>query len=132
MSKVIKSGEVVIGRCGVEAGEDTFGRELFVGDIVQIYHVENSNADWSSVSMTVIAECDSMNNLGVKPFAFGIMNTKPLEAWEIDCDHPDFTGDEDAPLSGWVVSKVKDHSECVIGEHWKSFGFNYAEAENDN
>lgn len=32
--KVIKSGEVVIGRCGVVAGEDTFGRELFVGDIV--------------------------------------------------------------------------------------------------
>lgn len=77
--------------------------------------------------MTVIAECDSMNNLGVKPFAFGIANVTPLAAWEIDCDHELFDGDEDAPLSGWVVSKVKGHSECVIGEHWKSFGFNYAE-----
>lgn len=125
--KVIKSGEVVIGRCGVAAGEDTFGRELFVGDIVQIWHIEDNNADWSSVSMTVIAECDSMTNLGVKPFAFGIANVTPLAAWDIDCDHELFDGDEDASLNGWVVSKVKDHSECVAGERWKSFGFNYAE-----
>ena len=125
--KVIKSGHVVIGRCGIEAGVDSFGKDLFVGDIVQIWHVKNNDTDWSSVSMTVIAECDSMNRLGVKPFAFGIANSPALMPWHLDCDHENFEGDEDAPINGWVVSKVKNHLECISGECWKSFGFNYAD-----
>jgi hypothetical protein len=127
--KVIKSGEVVIGRCCIPAGTDSFGKELFVGDIVHFWHVENDNACWSSPSLSVIAECDSSNNLGVQPFAFGISSVTPLMPWDLDCDHEGFIGDDDKPLNGWVIQKAKHHEDCLIGERWDSFGFNYAEVE---
>lgn len=125
--KVVKSGEVIIGRCGIKAGTDSFGKELFVGDIVHFWCVKNDEVEWSSPSLSVIAECDGLNNLGVQPFAFGIASATPLMPWDLDCDHEGFIGDDDKPLNGWVVKKVKDHSQCLVGENWSDFKFNYGE-----
>jgi hypothetical protein len=127
--KVVKSGDVVIGRCGIPAGIDTFGDDLFVGDIVQYWNVDEHSKEtcWSSVSLSVMAECDSSCGLGVKPFAFGIESVKYLQPCDIDCDHEDFTGDPESYISGWVVKKVKDHSQCINGESWSDFKFSYDE-----
>lgn len=127
--KVIKSGDVIIGRCGIHAGVESFGKELFVGDIVQFWRVENDNVDWSSPSLSVIAECDSSTNLGVKPFVFGLYQVSHLMPWDLDCDHDNFTGDENLPINGWIVKKAKHHGDCLVGEKWDSFGFNYADAD---
>lgn len=133
MSKVIKSGDVVIGRCGIVAGVDTFGSNLFVGDIVQFWHVDqhSKETDWSSVTLSVMSECNSSCELGVAPFAHGISSVKHLLPSDVDCDHEDFEGDEDGYISGWVIKKVKDHSECVDGERWSGFGFSYSEISSD-
>lgn len=127
--KVIKSGDVVIGRCGISAGVDTFGNYLFVGDIVQYWYVDEHSKDtcWKSVSLSVMAECDPSCNLGIEPFAFGIASVKYLQPCDIDCDHENFTGDPYGYISGWVVKKVKDHSKCIKGEYWSDFKFSYDE-----
>lgn len=121
--KVVKSGEVVIGECGLPAGADSYGHDLFVGDIVTLYRVDGGVFPALGVSLTVIAQCDESG----KPFVFGIKDSNYLQPKDLDCDHPEFDGDEDENPVGWMVVKVKDHSLCLVGENWKSFGFNYDE-----
>lgn len=131
--KVIKSGKVIIGRCGLPAGIDTFGNELFVGDIVQFWHVDqhSKETDWSSVTLSTMAEVNPSCELGGKPYAHGIASVQHLLPHDVDCEHEDFTGDEDGYISGWVIKKVKDHSACLHSESWSGFGFSYEEVPDD-
>lgn len=40
-------------------------------------------------------------------------------------------GIKDANMTEWKVIKVKDHSDCIDGEHWKAFGISYRKFNSD-
>lgn len=105
------SGKCRLGTVGqptrfVDASEN----RLFVGDIVVI-----SN-DSGIISLTAVVSDEfttysngfhSIKDGPVEHFVMGIKS--------VDLDSP----------GTWAVSKVKDHSDVISGEHWKSYGFSY-------
>lgn len=123
----VYSGEVLAGRCGIDAGTDSFGEKLSVGDIVQYwtYNQGVKQLSWYSVGISVIVELGSDTTPGCDPFVMGLKGAKILMPKDLDCDHPDFDGNEDEEPEGWVFVKAKDHSLVVDGEEWPSFGFSY-------
>jgi hypothetical protein len=110
----IFSGDCFLGHCGEETDlKDADGKPLFVGDIVFNY-AEN----YIPKNFTVVARD------GFRTFTNGKIeqdiNGKPF-----------IMGIKNADLTEWNVSKVKDHSDCIAGEHWREFGFNYRAWDGD-
>ena len=101
----VYSGECEHGECGIPAGfKDAYGQDLFVGDIV-ISHNERGTV----TGLSVIVD-DRPDLLGheekEQPFVMGLRNA-------------------DFEPGGWVLKKIKHWAECIHGEHWKDYGFNY-------
>lgn len=104
----IFSGKCLLGICGTPTElKDTWGKELFVGDIIAVVS-ENYRSD----TMTVVAQhgYTTFTNGEIKiekdlrPFPMGWLNTNPDEV---------------------SFLRLKKWSDCIDGEHWTEFGFNY-------
>lgn len=103
MSMTVFSGRVALCETGILTGAvDYANKELFTGDIVAIY----TDGQLGSPTLTVVVkEGDEA------PFVMGIKS--------IPMDSP----------GEWNIWKLKDHSDCVDGEHWPAWGFRYANGE---
>lgn len=118
----VYSGQCRQGECGVKSGlKDINGDDLYVGDIVSTIHISNDGRPgydyglscvvsdrWTSYSDGTHVE----NSDASKYFVMGIANV-------------DFMADD----TEWHVKRVKLWSDCVDGEHWPEFGFNYKRAQ---
>lgn len=105
----IYSGDCEHGECGKPAGfKDSYGQDLFVGDIVTSH-----SADGTLTGLSVVVD-DRPNLVGRKaydkPFVMGLASI-------------DFEQTEN-----WFLRKIKRWEDCIPGEHWKDYGFNYREA----
>lgn len=103
----IYSGKVCQGVCGTPCSrKDEYGKDLFVGDIVQLWRVDyRGTPEECSVpesGLTAIVQSDG------DIFPMGIKGS-----WLVN--------DKD-----WLVVKVKGHEHVVDGENWPDFGFNYS------
>ena len=129
---VVKSGKCVLCDVGTETGMvDRYGKKLCTGDIVIAFTEDKDGFTDISKGLTVIVVDQYQSYAGGnivlkndsgKPFAMGIKEA------DIQC------GDEDNPeiKYWWNLLKVKDHSDIIGGEHWKEYGFSYAEIDKDN
>ena len=112
----VYSGDCREGFCGDTTPlKDYWDGPLYVGDIVVIYK-EDSSPDGLTVVVSDKYESFSDGTYKIKPkddVVYFIMGIKG------SCTKPD--------LEGWIILKVKDHSDVVNGEHWKDYGFNYKE-----
>lgn len=104
------SGKCLAGICGEETDlRDAGGAPLFVGDIVHV-HTEN----YFPTNFTVVVRD------GIRTYSDGKITQ--------DANGKAFVmGNKDSDLAEWNVSKVKDHKDCILGEHWPKFGFSYRE-----
>lgn len=111
----VYSGKCKEGDCGEETPLlDHTGKKLYVGDIVITSTIDSlgicRNCGLSvvvSTKYTSYSDGTHKINENVKYFVMGIKNV-------------DFMNSEE-----WIVTKVKDHSNCVNGENWDDYGFNY-------
>lgn len=125
MSKLkIYSGQCLMGDVGQPTGKtDMNGEELFVGDVVQLWHgnyIGEEFAEWlPSDGLTAIVSnkyqpysdgTHKVINDNPKPFTMGISSIG-------------VKGDD------WDVKLVKSHKEIVSGERIKSFGFRWVDGE---
>jgi hypothetical protein len=89
--------------------KDIRGKELFTGDIVLTF-TESYSVDYlTAVVSDQFASYSDGTHIEHKshsPFVMGIKNVN-LDEGE------------------WMILKVKDWSDCIDGEHWKEYGFNY-------
>lgn len=96
------------------------GEELRTGDIVLLFHQNESSSEpffhgltvvtsdqWQSYSDGTHQEKDGELNF----FVMGIKKVSLNEDKE------------------WMVSRVKSHADVVNGEHWRNYGFNFREEE---
>ena len=106
----IYSGKCEIGQCGLPTNLiDNHDKPLFVGDIVAIFAADSIGAT-SSYGLSVVVEdrpesCGRTEDLG--PFVMGLRSV-------------DINANKE-----WIIKKVKSWEDCVDGEHWKDYGFNY-------
>lgn len=97
----VYSGDVCLCETGLETKlKCDMERPLKTGDIVIIGKAGSYIAD----TLSVVVQEDG------EDFCMGIRN--------ICVSDPE-------KLGGWWVTKVKDHSDVIDGEHWKAYGFNY-------
>ncbi len=102
----VYSGEALQGVCGTETTlKDFNGTPLFVGDIVAIAS-QNEFGIQCFYDLTVVVDGATNDE---SPF---IMDLHGVDV-----------GNDDT----WHIKKLKDWEDCINGEHWKSFGFNYRE-----
>lgn len=102
---------------------DSYGNPLFVGDLVTMYHKDcpdksigficeenHKYANWTGEEKQYVMGIASVwNSERFKDVMASIYDDEILEQIDNICD-------------GWIVNKVKDYAELVIGEHW---GFLY-------
>ena len=106
----IYSGQYEIGQCGLPTNLIDYHNEpLFVGDIIVMATVD-SFGDAGFHGLSVIVEdkpevCGRTEDLG--PFVMGLRSIDTNTSKE------------------WLIKKVKSWEDCVDGEHWKDYGFNY-------
>lgn len=125
----IYSGKCLQGICGIKAPfKDANGKELFVGDIVLIYHIEHGKVEEFStdgLSAVVNDRYTTGSFEGILEhrdsgkddiFVMGIKSCKISR------------GDEDIE-EGWLVVRIKSWKNVVDGENWKDYGFNYHKEE---
>lgn len=109
------SGNVNLGKVGEPTEKtDSFGKPLFVGDIVMSSN-KNAEGVYCNHGLSVVVSAE-FSNKGLAPenhsaghFVMGIKNI-------------DFMGKD---ADEWFVTKLKSHKDIVVGEHWKDYGFNY-------
>jgi hypothetical protein len=114
----IYSGDYRKGDCGHPTNLiDCTGRNLFVGDIVISSSIDKfgicSNHGLSAVvstKYTSYSDGTHTKNDTVECFVMGIRN---VDFMNKDSD-------------SWIVTKLKDFSECIDGEKWKDYGFRYS------
>lgn len=99
---------------------DSFGEPLFVGDVVKISNQSDIGEEYGTHYVceedTSIASWTGKNHQYVMSIG-GTWNN------EFFADHPiDYESDYWDNLlelsDGWIVHKVKDHSQVTIGERW--------------
>ena len=101
MTLTVYSGKVALCETGLPTGAvDYAEKPLFTGDIVAIY----TNDALSRPMLTVVID------EGDGPFVMGLKS--------VPMDSP----------SEWNIWKLKDHADCLDGEHWPAWGFRYAKA----
>jgi hypothetical protein len=106
----IYSGDCEHGKCGLSTDmKDDYGNVLFVGDIVALATRDKFGiTTFHGITVVVDHRPDLVGDINYKkPFIMGIATI------DINKD------------TEWFVSKVKDWSDCIDGEHWKDYGFNY-------
>lgn len=120
------SGKCLMALCGTDTGfKDMRGQPLLTGDIVCIFTVREYAQDgetWAEMypnGLTAVVSDEWTS------YSDGTHQRKD--------GSPEFfvMGIKNVPLDGpgvWRVMKVKGHEDVVSGEHWRSFGFNYAPA----
>jgi hypothetical protein len=121
----IFSGECLIGICGDKTELfDYQQKELYIGDIVLVSYVERNLGTHSSyLSVIVNDKYTTFTNDVIEEnkifqnFVMGI-----AKVTEKDLSRED---DEGELTEGWLIEKLKDHSDVIDGEHWKNYGFNY-------
>jgi hypothetical protein len=116
----IYSGTCCMCDVGIPTGEfDMKGRELFTGDIVQLWHGDYIGTDFEewmpSDGLTAIVSNQYQSytdgtvvliDSEAKPFTMGIFSIG-------------VSGED------WRVSLVKSHTDIVVGERFAAYGFNY-------
>lgn len=106
----IYSGQCEEGTCGTPTNlVDSWGNELFVGDIVSMS--TNERVMWSFHGLSAVVE-DRPNLVG--------RTDSPIPHFIMGLYSIDWTNPEQ-----WLIHKVKDWKDCVDGEHWKEYGFHY-------
>ena len=110
-----------MGECGLPTnGKDWDGKDLFVGDIVYLFHNEPYKVgdekfdNYIPHGLTAIVSCtfESYQDGTVKLTGD---------------DEPFVMGIKSSGLGGkeWVVKKVKGWENVIEGEKWTEYGFNY-------
>ena len=116
----IYSGDYCMCDIGRKTGEvDMYGRELFTGDVVQLwqgYYVGTDHEEWlpsdgltAIVADQYVSYSDGSVELldeNAKPYTMGISSVGIS-------NHV------------WRVQLVKSHTEVIEGERFKSYGLNY-------
>lgn len=118
----LNSGKCRLAKCGIETSLfDMHGNVCHTGDIVLLWsrweHDDPENGFQNSHGLTAIVEdrYTTYSNGEIKidkegePFVMGIKT--------IDLNNQNI----------WAVEIVKKYSDCINGEHWKNYGFNYTE-----
>ena len=114
----IYSGECRLGVCGEKTNlKDCDDKELFVGDIVisstiDSYGICNNCGLSAVVSGRFTSFSDGTHKEKEGDTEHFVMGIKTIDFMEKDSKE-------------WIVKKLKDWSDCVDGEHWKDYGFNY-------
>ena len=126
----IFSGECLKGICGEETDLfDYKGEKLFVGDIVLVYYNEYLSGPHSAYMSVVCNDKYLSYSDGTikkqRNYSSYIMGIAMVKQEDLARDNED--GER---TSGWVVEKIKDYKDCISGEKWKSYGFNYRNVEN--
>jgi len=102
---------------------DSNGNPLFVGDIVTLHHVEYPD---KSVAFVCEENHRFVNWTGKEDqFVMGIAsiwNSEKFKKVTTSVYDDDILEQIDSISEGWIVKKVKDFAELVIGEH---LGFLY-------
>ena len=106
----IYSGECEHGKCGLATTmKDSHDKNLFVGDIVACASVDSFGI-CCFYGLAAIVD-DRPNLVGrteyQKPFIMGLASVDTEKDKE------------------WYIKKLKDWEDCVVGEKWKDYGFNY-------
>lgn len=124
----VYSGECFHGVVGTPTGLVDFkGDEMYVGDIVLLYHNDHPNTELhhsSADHLTCVVDgrynTYSDGHIQQVDGTFFVMGIKNV------CDHCELNGEK------WSVTVIKSHKDVVCGEHWDAFGFNYRSInEND-
>lgn len=108
------SGKCLMAVCGEPTGIcDTAGTLLFTGDIVIVF-----SEDYVPDGLTAVVS-DQWQS-------YSDGNIKKLN------DSPTYfvMGIKSVPLNEdgeWRVLRVKSFSDCIEGEHWPAYGFNYSQ-----
>lgn len=125
MSVQIFSGSCCLCDIGVPINEmDIFGRELFTGDIVQIWHGDYLGTDleqWlPSAGLTAVVsnQYQSFSDGSIK------MSESPLEFFVMGIKGAFIRKDP-----SWKVCIVKSHTDVIEGEKWINYGFSYKKAK---
>ena len=102
---------------------DSDGNPLFVGDIVTIHHVEYTDKSVAFICEEnhEFAKWTSKENQYVMGIA-SIWNSDKFQQVTASIYDDNIFEQIDSIAEGWVVKKVKDFADLVIGEHW---GFLY-------
>lgn len=106
----VYSGKCEHGICGTPTNlVDATGNSLCVGDIVMMATRDDQGIMYLA-GLSVVFE-DRPHLVGRteqgNPFIMGLANV-------------DINTDEE-----WYIKRVKEWSDCIPGEHWKDYGFNY-------
>lgn len=102
---------------------DSDGNPLFVGDIVTIHHKDYSDKSIGFVCEEnhKFAHWTKTENQYVMGIA-SIWNSEKFKQVTASIYDDSIFEQIDSIAEGWVVKKVKDFADLVIGEHW---GFLY-------
>jgi hypothetical protein len=119
----VYSGKCLQGICGEASGlEDRDRKPLFIGDIVIVSTIDSYGVcDNYGLSVVVCNKYESYQNGRIevkdesKYFVMGIANVDFMEK----------------DSNEWIVKKVKSYADCIDGEHWRAYGFNYKYLEGD-
>ena len=124
----VYSGKCRLCETGIQTKrKDLYDNDLYTGDIVVIFKVDDNMLLEMSGNLSVVVKDDYSTSWDGKetrhvkngqegePFVMGIKSE-----W-----HGDPEGRYERMGGNWRVWKVKDHSDVIDGEHWKAYGFNY-------
>ncbi len=122
MVKRLYSGAVYMGTCGKPTIlADSFGEELFVGDLVLIYSAEHCKEISAGEPEYIVSPDDE------ESFIMGLKSCKKEthyyrdgeESTENNYDWKEDTYDSEKGFM-WIVKKVKSYEKTVDGEVWGS------------
>ena len=98
---------------------DMHGRELFTGDIVQLWHGNYLGTDveeWMPSDGLTAIVANQYQSYSDGSIVLVDENAPPFTMGIYGCG---ISNDE------WHVSLVKSHADIIVGERFKAFGFNY-------
>jgi len=104
---------------------DMHGRELYTGDVVQLWH-----GSYIGTDLEEWMPSDGLTAIVAKQYQTYTDGTTVL----LDENAPAFTmGIAGCGISDdeWHVTLVKSHSDIIVGERFKAFGFNYRSDPDD-
>lgn len=114
----VYSGGYRKGKCGVKSGlKDINGHELYVGDIVSTIHISSDGRPGYDYGLSVVVSdhwtsySDGTHVINIDANKFFVMGIANVDFMAHDTE--------------WHVKRVKFWRDCIDGEHWEDFGFNY-------
>ena len=123
--KHLYSGNVFMGICGEPTNlSDSYGEELFVGDLLVVFSEEHKNILNMCGLEYVVNDSDS-------PFIMGLKGTHERKTeYYLDGDYSDetnydykidyYVSNENSYELKWLIKKVKGYESVVNGECWGS------------